>query len=190
MEKSQIHKELLEIYPNLIAFSISQAIKHQFDNPKEIAQDCVMESIAAFFEYYRRNKKIPDNLKAYLITIIKNKYLEWKRQKNKKMNETFSEEYRILIDGNQIEPEPEPGLRQRIEQAFSKLSGPCKKLLKLQDNGYTYTEIAERLNTTKNGVAGQLSRCRTSLVSKLSKEKIDRTTLILLGIKKYFGINE
>lgn len=144
------------------------------DEAKDLLQETLMKA------YLNRNKFIRgSNLGAWLITIMKNSFInQYRRQKNKP-------EYAV----SRIEGEPyliqesteNSGLQQmsaeEIEREIEKLEEKIREPLVMYARGFKYTEIAERLDIPMGSVKNRIFIARTKL-----KEQLDRRKKISLSL--------
>ena len=78
---SSLFNEIYEKYYRLVLFIVSNELKSK-DDIFDITQDSF---IILFNELLKENKKI-NNLKYYLLTIVKNKIIEFKKEENKRVD--------------------------------------------------------------------------------------------------------
>ena len=142
-----------DLFPKLYnyGFSLSRG-------DREIAYDSVMNAIKKVLQHIQKNRKIPENIEAYLIRSIRNSHNDIMRrsiEEGKFMSGWHPPEN--IVDET---PKSDPLLRRKITFALSKLSPKCREILTLVSQKYSYLEISAIRETHINTVRSQISRCR------------------------------
>jgi RNA polymerase sigma factor (sigma-70 family) len=151
MTKTELDKKLIAIYPNLFKYSMS------LTRNKQDAHDVLMEAIVSFLKTYKQSQVMPDNLQAYLITAIKNKFINETRRTQK--IEVMDDLDEFLEPSNE-DTRSDPLLRRRIAEAFSQLGDACREIIALRSIGHSYSEMSGIVNKPRNTIAGSLFNCR------------------------------
>ncbi|MEA3444853.1 MAG: RNA polymerase sigma-70 factor [Bacteroidota bacterium] len=172
--QADLAKVFREYYPGLINFSLSIIGDH--DSSKEVVQ-------LVFVNLWDNREKIDMNksLKSYLFTSVRNRCLNFLRDK-KKYNSYILD---IEIAGNEVFIDDEDDmsdLKKKIEDALQKLPEKCREIFILSKiNGLKYREIADDLNISIKTVENQISKALRILRNEL-KDKVFIILMIILSM--------
>lgn len=147
--------ELVSEIPSLRRFALSKT-----SNPAEaddLVQDCVLRALDK-----RGSFEEQTNLRAWLFTILRNRFLDEKRKITRRGTHLSCEEEEIYIPVT-------GGQEQTLElkyfrKAFESLPGPDREVLSLVGmEGLSYEEAAGLLDIPVGTVRSRLSRARSRL---------------------------
>lgn len=119
-----------------------------------LAQELVSDCFINLWES-RKKIEIQKSVKQYLFLMLRNSIIDHHRTK-RVLTETLEQDFPIPGDEKFFDDQLE---FVHLYQAIEKLPAQCKEILKLAAfESLTYTEIAERLNISKNTVKTQMGR--------------------------------
>jgi len=161
-------------YPGLLVFS--KQIIFDADEAENVVQD--------FFVHLwlsRKNIKDTSTLKGYFFTSVKNRALNF--LKNRKIKENTIKELKLLIETDTLyQPDlfVESELQNKINRALTKLPKRTHEIFILsRSKGFTNEEIAEMLSLSKRTVETQISNALKVLRIELKDYLF---ILLILGI--------
>ena len=155
----EISNQFLEVYPRLLRYGIT------LTHDKSSAHDLVMKAFMKVLEKFKETDELPERLDFYLFKTVRNTSIDDKKKKFK---------FETSIDDTEGYLEPidpalpsDPLMKKRIIKAFGELSAPCQEILGLVAQGFTYNDIKDLTQRTKNAVAGSIYKCRHTFRIKL-----------------------
>ena len=136
---------------------------------EDIAQDVVQECMV---KLWNENKPLKHylNVKAYCITLVKNKCIDALRA------ETTRRNYELQNNQNVFEPNVEDQLEREeklklMDFYLNQLNENQATALRLRDfEGYSYSEIAELMSQTEANVKVLIFRGRNALIQRIKKQ--------------------
>lgn len=136
---------------------------------EESARDLVQETAYKAFKYRRRYQP-QTNLRAWLMTIMRNSFINEyrKRQRRKTLHDYTSNNYLLNSGDTPTEPEGEQSvLLQEIEQQISELEDWLQVPFRMHLAGYKYEEIADVLSIPLGTVKSRIFIARRNLQKTL-----------------------
>lgn len=154
------------------------AIKYLKDH--QLAEDLVQDVFIALWEK-KGNFKIHTNLRNYFFTAVKNHSINL-IQRNKSVTTSLSEIFFDLPEEDTANTFSQEELAVRVYKAIQELPQGCQAVFRLAyEQNYSYQEIADTLQISKNTVKTQMGVAYKQLRSKLNNLVI---TLLNLFQKK------
>jgi RNA polymerase sigma factor (sigma-70 family) len=136
----------------------------------EDTEDIVQNSLAKIAQSYRRGKA-KANFAAWAQTVVKNELMDFYRARAS--NRRKLDELAVVVEMPPVE-QPERGLRDKLRNCLRKLheSNPLHaRILNLHYQGYTPSEVCEKLRLTPNNRRVALCRARAMLRACLNREE-------------------
>ena len=153
-----IASALTELMPKLLRYAFSKT------ENKDDAYDLVMDIFSKFLERFNEKREFPNNLEAYLIVSIRNRFYDQGRR-NKK--QTFFDDIDDFFEPVDDTIPSDPFMKKRIAKAFDKLTDTCHEILTLIANGYKYSEIKELTGKPINTIKSSVFKCREKFSTHL-----------------------
>ena len=148
----------------------------------ETSEEIVQEAFLSLWEK-RETIDMAQPVKAYLVTIIRNKCLNWLRD-NKKFNTDILRFEEYLPDNEYVTADKlvENEILKSIENAVKELPEKCREIFTLSRFGnLKYQEIADHLQISVKTVETQMSKALQHMRIKL-KEFISIVILLLSAL--------
>ena len=145
-------------YPKLLKYAIT------LTREKSAAHDLVMKSFMKVLEKFKETQELPERLDFYLVKTIRNTFIDGTRRSQFETSIDDTEGYLEPVDPALPS---DPLMKKRIIKAFGELSEPCQEMLGLVAQGFTYNEIRDLTERTRNAVAGAIYKCRHNFRIKL-----------------------
>lgn len=151
-----------ELFKPLCAFALKYV--PDLDDAKGIVHE-VFVSVWEKFDSVQKNENI--NLKSYLYTAVKNRCLNYLRDRKK----LVSLEQASTHEGQQESTNLEAAeLELKIENAIASLPEKCREVFELnRKEGLKYAQIAEQLGISLKTVEAQMSKALTVMREHLSE---------------------
>ena len=149
---------LTNLMPKLLRFAVS------LTKNKDDAHDLVMDIFSKFLERFNEKKEFPDNLEAYLIVSIRNRFRDQGRRNRKQTSFDEIDDFFEPVDDT---IPSDPFMKKRIANAFGKLTDTCHEILTLIANGYKYSEIKELTGKPINTIKSSVFKCREKFSTHL-----------------------
>lgn len=170
IKRSDFDTFFKEHYPPLVLFA------QKIVNDRMSAEDIVQDAFKKVLEADSFDKI--DNSKAYFYSVVRNKSINFLRDKNK--NVDISDVENIYIEKCADDSYLESEVHVRVLKAVDSLPERCRKIFWMNTiEGVTMKEIAERLDISMNTVKAQKTRALTIL-----RERVNLTLFYLVKIKK------
>ena len=161
MTKSDVNRisfRFERAYPKLLKYAIT------LTREKSSAHDLVMKSFMKVLEKFKETQELPERLDFYLVKTIRNTFIDGTRRSQFETSIDDTEGYLEPVDPALPS---DPLMKKRIIKAFGELSEPCQEMLGLVAQGFTYNEIRDLTERTRNAVAGAIYNCRHKFRIKL-----------------------
>ena len=157
--------QIVKLYPKLKIYA-----RFKTNNGDE-AEDLVMDVITKALEQKNTLSKV-ENLESYLITAIRNRFIDNIRKKNKIRLETDlstddTNFFDTIADKSITETPSDPILKKRLAAALVTVGDECKELLLLFSIGNSYKDLVDVLGFPIGTIKSKMSRCRESLLGAL-----------------------
>ena len=162
-----------------------------------LSEDIVQNAIVKIWDN-RKNLNIHTSLKSYLHKMVYNDFVNEYLKLKKKTD--FLENIRIASVNNSIEQDDTIINKKLslIDKAIDELPSKCRSVFILnKKEGYSYEEISEILNISKNTVENHISNALSKIRKKLTitppsdtKQKIVSTLLIFLLLQNLWLANQ
>ncbi len=136
----------------------------------EDTEDIVQNALAKIAQSYRKGKA-KANFAAWAQTVIKNELVDFYRARASRRR--MVDESTVVFDLPPVE-QPKPELRNKLRSCLRKLheSNPLHaRILNLHYQGYTSSEVCEKLQLTPNRRRVALCRARAMLRACLNQEE-------------------
>lgn len=162
MSQNDFHNRFLQLEPVLKSFASS------LTKDSEAAQDLYQETAYKAFKY--RDKFLPStNLKAWLLTIMKNTFINNYRRKKRQQTVNDYTENDFFLNSVEVSPNLGEGvvLQEELQVAIETLEEPIRVPFLMQFQGYQYDEIAAALNIPLGTVKSRIHIARRRLKSAL-----------------------
>lgn len=141
------------------------AIKYLKDH--QLAEDLVQDVFINLWEK-KENLQIHTNLRNYLFTAVKNHSINL-IQRNKSVTTSLSELFIDLPEEDFANTFSQEELAVRVYKSIQELPQGCQSVFRLAyENNYSYQEIADTLQISKNTVKTQMGIAYKQLRSKLN----------------------
>ncbi len=127
---------------------------------RESAQDAVQETFLRYFVALNEGQRV-DNIKAWLFRVLHNYMLDAIRSATAKY-ETGLEQVRLAADAGQ-DPELRFHYAELMRRLWSALAPRELECLRLRNEGFCYTEIAEILSVRAGTVGALLARAQRKM---------------------------
>ena len=127
------------------------------------AKEIVSSAVTSFLTRYSKSDDLPRNSEAYLITIIKNKHIDFVRARDRITAGNLIPQNTLY---DHIRPLPEtayptdPLLRNKMKEALQEVGFDCKQMFYHFAKGHSYREISSILQMPEGTVSSKLYRCR------------------------------
>jgi len=168
------NNNLKEIYPDIMRVALKLS---RYD--RENAEDLVQKALLKALEKQHLFKG--GNLAGWVVTIMKNIFLDEYRKVKGKVFIDISDEYLKPEDNKRLEKGDDEynelsenenivDVTKRVDsvmEALKKIGGKCKTILMLVGQEYKYKEISERMDDPMGTVMSNLLRCRKKLHQEL-----------------------
>ena len=160
-----------EHIPNLQAFALQ--LTRDKNDAEDLYQDTVYKAIR-----YRHLYKPKTNLQAWLMTIMRNTFInEWRRRKRKQQ---ISEMSIPGVTFSQTTPVRNGGetnmIMQEIMKALAEIDQGLSKPFLMAFRGYKYEEIAEEMNLPLGTVKSRIHQARKLLKAKIKRDYQSHST--------------
>jgi RNA polymerase sigma-70 factor (ECF subfamily) len=155
---------MIDCLPHLRAYG--RSLTKDPDMADDLVQDTIVRAIGA-----RESFQEGTNLKAWLFTILRNKFLDDRRRKR-----GYFEQIENVVHERLVCPPSQDAAVEfaNVAAVFWSLSAPHREILMLIGvNGLNYEEAAAILGCPIGTVRSRLSRARTELQKKLSAADAD-----------------
>lgn len=160
--KREFEENLLEHIDSLYNVAIGMAQNRQD------AEDLVQEATLRAYRFYHKFKR-GTNFKAWIITILRNIYINEYRKRTKEPEKVEFEEVKDFISSPQISGAQEEIFGEAIKALIAKLPEELKTTLTLfYVEGFSYKEIARVMNVPIGTVMSRLYTARQMLKKGLS----------------------
>ncbi|MEO0872985.1 MAG: RNA polymerase sigma factor [Bacteroidota bacterium] len=154
-----------EHIPNLQAFALQ--LTRDKNDAEDLYQDTVYKAIR-----YRHLYKPKTNLQAWLMTIMRNTFInEWRRRKRKQQitemqipGVTFSQSTPVSNGGER------KMVMQEIMKTLSEIDKGLSKPFLMAFKGYKYEEIAEEMGLPLGTVKSRIHQARKLLKAKIKRD--------------------
>lgn len=176
MTKNTFAQIFQENIPNLHAFALQ--LTRDKNDAEDLYQDTIYKAIR-----YRHLYKPKTNLQAWLMTIMRNTFInEWRRRKRKQQiaelqipGVTFSQTTPVRNAGE------ENIVLQEIMKALEELDQGLSKPFLMAYKGYKYEEIAEEMGLPLGTVKSRIHQARKLLKTKIKRNYQVRSLRDLLS---------
>ncbi len=155
---------LIERYDKKIYIHIRCKYFFSGDEMDDIIQDTFIRTYKGL-----RTFKIGKKFYPWFVTIAENvckDYLRKNAVRKKRLDDLYPEKVELI---NKNELSDEIIEIDRIKKALMSLPDPQREILKLRADGYSYTEISEKLNIPNGTVMSRLNRARKTMQEKLKR---------------------
>jgi RNA polymerase sigma-70 factor, ECF subfamily len=155
---------MIDCLPHLRAYG--RSLTRDPDMADDLVQDTIVRAIGA-----RESFQDGTNLKAWLFTILRNKFLDDRRRKR-----GFFEQIETVVHERLVCPPSQDAAVEfaNVARVFWTLSAPHREILMLIGvNGLNYEEAADILGCPIGTVRSRLSRARTELQKKINATDTD-----------------
>jgi len=140
----------------------------------QLAEDLVQDVFIAFWEK-RDDLQVRTNLQNYFFTAIRNHSINLV-QRNKSTTTSLSELFVDLPEEDHVNSFSQEELAVRVYDAIQELPKACQSIFRLAyEQNYSYQQIADTLQISKNTVKTQMG-----IAYKQLREKLNTLTIILL----------
>ena len=163
-EKMINQSDIEQLYsdPALIRYAVSLC------RSKPDAEDLVMDVITKLLENRSRIDPQAD-LKSYAIRAIKNRFIDKVRRSRKQVDVQNDEDGSDFFDRiSDASSEAKVSDPLTLKETFRALDGKCKRLLLGFAQGFSYEELAQKLETKTGTVMSRMARCRQELAAKMA----------------------
>lgn len=161
-------------------YSTACLIALKYVKDYNIAEDLVQDVFVALWEK-KGNIQIHNNLRNYFFTAVKNHSINL-IQRNKSVTTSLSELFIDLPEEDTSNSFSQEELAVKINKAIQELPQACQLVFRLAyEQNYSYQEIAETLQISKNTVKTQMGIAYKQLRAKLNNMIV---TLLLFIQKK------
>ena len=158
-----------------------KGMAYKLTNSEHASQDLIQDTL---HRAIRNLDKFQEgtNLKAWLLTIMKNIFINSYR-KNKKKNalivqtDVISDSHLLNVSSRQI-PAEFYMINEVLQKALGSLKEEFRKPFEMHYEGYKYQEICEELNIPLGTVKSRIFFARKELVVFLKKEGITNSSLV------------
>ena len=161
-----------QISPHLkSAYNLAKWLTRSHEDAEDVVQEAFLRAFSAF-ESLRNEDARPQQVKAWLLTIVRNTSMTWlKRNRNAGATVGLEES---LADPIERSPDPEERLliscdRDQVRQALEQLPSEFREAVVLREReGLSYKEISAAIGVPLGTVMSRLSRGRDWLRRILS----------------------
>jgi RNA polymerase sigma-70 factor (ECF subfamily) len=167
---------MIDCLPHLRAYG--RSLTKDPDMADDLVQDTIVRAIGA-----RESFQEGTNLKAWLFTILRNKFLDDRRRKR-----GYFEQIETVVHERLVCPPSQDAAVEfaNVATVFWSLSAPHREILMLIGvNGLNYEEAAAILGCPIGTVRSRLSRARTELQKKLSAADAEGTEAELRALGRH-----
>jgi len=147
---------------------------HDFDASKDVVHE-------VFIAFWQKFDALPEDTqyKSYLFTAVRNKSLNYLRDKKKHLEISEAEASMTPETGDSMESKE---LAREIDYALNLLPDRCREVFELSRfEGMKYSQIAKHLNISIKTVEGQMSKALRLLREHLQDFLV--LIIVLFGIK-------
>ena len=149
---------LVDLIPRFLSFSLSLTRR------RETAEDLVHDVVTEFLANKAKGSKDPDNLEAWLIRLIRNRFIDGYRRDSRRGLESLDEAHEV--PGND---ERDPVLATTLEKCLGLRPINERELLISCGLGYSYADMAGMFDVPLGTVMSMLARARTLLAECLDQ---------------------
>ncbi|OQP59254.1 hypothetical protein A3860_38020 [Niastella vici] len=177
IEFSQGNPKAFEAVFNCFRMRIFYFVKKLIDD-KEEAEEITSET---FVKLYRIHDKFNtfNNIQAFLFITARNaslNFLRYRKRQQENKEEFINHEEQEIDAAWFAETDIKVEILKRIYEEVEELPDKCKEIFKLAYlKGYSITQIAEKLNISRQTVSNQ----KTTAIKKLQMKFLDRPDLFL-----------
>lgn len=133
---------------------------------RERAEDLVQDVFTRFWQVLREGT-VPDNTRAFLYTLARNRVIDWYRKKKESSLDAISEAGVDFV-GTDVPDIIDQAEMVGVLAAINELDEPSREVLLLRYmEGWTPAEIAELNDETANAVSVRLNRALEKVRTKL-----------------------
>ena len=153
-ENSTFKRDLLATLPNLRAFAISLAGRH--DKADDLVQDTIMKAWGK-----QESFEAGTNIKAWLFTILRNEFYSQMRKRGREIQDSDG----FFTDSMAVHPAQQGNLdMQDFKKALEKLPDDQREAIILVGaSGFAYEEAAEICGCAVGTIKSRVSRARIHL---------------------------
>ncbi|MFW6224030.1 MAG: RNA polymerase sigma factor [Bacteroidota bacterium] len=163
MTRVEFNKQITELYKNLEYFALS--LTQNEDDAQDLLQETYLKALK-----YRDKFVQPNNLKAWLFTIMKNTFINNYRRKVKARTiiDTTDDTYYLNSFTETKFASPESIMNhQEIDKQVKKLDKDYRIPFEMHTRGFKYKEIAEELDLSIGTVKSRIFFTRRKLMKRL-----------------------
>ncbi len=143
---------------------------------ENLVKDAIQEIFLELYLKRQKNKSNPENLRYYLILVLKHNLIKKLKRNRKQVNEETSSlmfEPEYSIEKIIIENEEEAELSRRVQNVLHKLPAKQKEALYLRFNeSMEYSEIAQVMKISVESVQKQVYRALKSIRRKIEHKEL------------------
>jgi RNA polymerase sigma-70 factor (ECF subfamily) len=168
--KREFEEMILEHIDSLYNFAIRMAQNRQ--DAEDLVQEASLRAYSNFGKFRQGT-----NFKAWIMTILRNIYINEYRKKIKEPQKVGFEEVEEFVSLPEINGAQEEIFSESIKDSIDKLPEELRTILTLfYADGFSYKEIAEIMDCPVGTVMSRLYTARQILKKRLSKcgRKVDR----------------
>ncbi len=163
MSRIEFDQKFFKLESMLLAFA------HSLTKDRDDAQDLYQETAYKAFRY--RDKFQPTtNFKAWILTIMRNTFINGYRSKRRRQTILDSSDNDYLLNSTEVTLNLGEGniMQEEIVQAIETLEDKLRLPFLMQFQGYAYEEIAEHLGIPIGTVKSRIHFARKTLRDQLS----------------------
>ncbi|MCI5055668.1 MAG: RNA polymerase sigma factor [Flavobacteriales bacterium] len=167
MSTLEFNQRLVDLGQIMEYFAIG--LTHNKEEALDLTQETYLKALQ-----YRTKFRNNVNFKAWVLTIMKNTFINKYNRKAKYGSMIQSEEKHKALMDNKVDPinDPQAVLRQKeIESAIGQVKDEYKESFLLYNKGYKYKEIAEQLDVPIGTVKSRIFLARKELMDSLKSYK-------------------
>lgn len=159
---SEFNNKIIELMPDLKRFARSLVTNR--DDVLDLVQDTYLKAIL-----YNGRYRADINLKAWLLTIMKNNFINnYRRKKNAPFE--IIPELRSFAIKSHADSNPDSSLAEKeLNTILGSLKQELKEPFLLHLEGYKYEEIAEKLNVNIGTIKSRIFICRKKMMDIINK---------------------
>jgi RNA polymerase sigma-70 factor (ECF subfamily) len=148
--------------------SMLRAFAHSLTKNEEAAEDLFQETAYKAFKYRERFHPTT-NLKAWLLTIMKNTFInDYRRRKRQQVLQDYTSNDFLINSGKTTGNSGEGKiLLDEVQKAINELEPNLRQPFLMQYQGYQYDEIADALNIPLGTVKSRIHFARRRLRKRL-----------------------
>lgn len=178
LEKGKYEDRIIALRPYLVDFARFKYCGQDQVKAEDLAQDTILKALR-FQDKFDESKA---KLATWCTTIMHNTSIDqWRKQKTRvqgvvRIHNGFEaggwgEEYNKYLDSR--EPTADEHMdAELIANALKNLTGIGSDMLRMRAAGYTYDEIAEKLNKPLGTIKGNIHRARGKLMEQLKELQV------------------